>query len=260
MNFNSLWFSLGPLLAFNVLLLCTVLVYRPIYARTARLKEVENRHASKLLNRWMREYWLWLTDPFVRLFSKYEISPNTLTVIGVLISAISGFFFWKGFFGLGGWFMIFSATFDIFDGRVARATGKVTKSGAYFDSVMDRVSEGLIFLGLAVYYRDHWALWAVIAALVGSGMVSYAKARGEAHGVDYAGGSMQRPERIVYLGVGAIFSPVFSAAAAALFPASIGFTSAAQIYLVPLVFVAVMTWITTLDRTRTVMARLDGRT
>src|SRR3989338_7609869 len=195
MNFNSIWFSLGPLIVFNILLLSTVLSFRPIYRKRERLKEVEERPASKFLNRWMREYWLWLTDPFVRLFVRLGISPNTLTTIGVVIGFISGYFFWKGHFGLGGWLMIFGATFDTFDGRVARATNRETKSGAYYDSVMDRISEGTVFIGLALYYHNHWALWIVLAGLLGAFMVSYTRAKGGLNSHRYAGGCMQRPER-----------------------------------------------------------------
>lgn len=247
-----MWISLFTLLGVNLILLSTVVAFRPIYNARERLKEVEDRPASSLLNRWMREYWLWLTDPLVRFFSKAGVTPNTLTIVGVLISLVSGYFFWQGRFGLGGWFMIGAATFDIFDGRVARATGAQTKSGAYFDSVMDRVSEGILFLGLALYYKNHWALWIVIVALVGSTLVSYAKARGEADGAAYSGGSMQRPERIVYLGVGAIFAPILSWAFSYLLP-----ITTEQIYLLPLGFVAIMTWITSLHRVRKIMHLLD---
>lgn len=255
MNLSSPWISLAPLLAFNVVLLSTVLLFRPVYRSQGRMKEIEERYASKFLNRWMREYWLWLTDPFVRFFCRVGISPNQLTVIGVGLSFVSGYFFWKGHLGLGGWFMIFSATFDIFDGRVARVTKQETKSGAYLDSVMDRVSEGAIFFGLALFYRNHFALWIVIIALIGSTMVSYAKARGDADGVRYLGGAMQRPERIVYLGVSAIFSPLFSWFLSIPFPS----LSASNLYLFPLTFVAIMTWMTSVDRVKHVMTLLDKK-
>ncbi|MBI4411068.1 MAG: CDP-alcohol phosphatidyltransferase family protein [Deltaproteobacteria bacterium] len=254
MNFNSIWISLGPLIGFNVLLLSTVLVFRPVYRKRDRLKEVEERPASRLLNRWMREYWLWLTDPFVRLFVRLGISPNTLTTIGVVIGFISGYFFWKGHFGLGGWLMIFGATFDTFDGRVARATNRESKSGAYYDSVMDRISEGTVFIGLALYYHNHWALWIVLAGLLGAFMVSYTRAKGDSNGISYEGGSMQRPERIVYLGVGAIFAPVFGHFLKFLSPNINDY-----LYLLPLGFVTLMCWSTSFNRIHTVMKRLDEK-
>jgi len=150
--------------------------------------------------------------------------------------------------------MIFSATFDIFDGRVARATNRVTKSGAYFDSVIDRFSEGAVFLGLLYYFKDHWAFYIVFMALVGSLMVSYTKAFGGAQGVEYSGGSMQRPERVVYLGVGAIFAPIIGHFISFLSPNIVDY-----IYLFPLSFVALMTWVTTFDRIANIMRLLDQK-
>ncbi|MBX7149446.1 CDP-alcohol phosphatidyltransferase family protein [bacterium] len=249
------WVSLGPLIAFNVLLLCTVLVFRGVYRKRERLKDVEERFESKFLSRWMKEYWYWLTEPIVLFLIKIKLTPNKITGIGVLISLLSGYFFADGRFGLGGWVMIAAGTFDMFDGRVARMTGKATHSGAYYDAVMDRVSESATFLGLAYYYRNSWAVGLVCLALVGSFMVSYARAKGEAEGAKYTGGSMQRPERIVYLGVGAIFIPIISYFLVKIHP---GF-SIDNLYLLPLAFVALMTGLTTIDRITKVMALLDKK-
>ncbi len=258
MNLNSIWFSLGPLIGFNIILLITVFIFRRIYREKGREADVENRSASPLLNKWMREYWYWLTDPFVRFFIRFKFSPNMLTFMGVLISMISGSFFWAGRFGLGGWFLIFAATFDMFDGRVARMTHGETKSGAYFDAVMDRASEGAVFLGLALHYRNQFALWIVFLALMGSFMVSYSRAKGEASGAAYRGGFMQRPERVVYLGVGAIFAPVFACVLNAIWFHQTSFIPVADnLYLFPLSFVALMTWVTSFGRIRTVMKMLD---
>lgn len=258
MDFNSPWFSLGPLIAFNVVALSTALIFRSIYRRRQRVQEVEERHASKVLNRWLREYWYWITDPFVRFFIFLKLSPNALTFIGVLISAVSGAFFATGHIGLGGWFLIFGGTFDTFDGRVARATNRETKSGAYFDAVMDRASEGVVFLGLILLYRNHWGLWIVVAALLASYLVSYTKAKGEAAGADFSGGIMQRPERVAYLGMGGIFSPMF------VWPfvsTTTGFVELVAIsrllYLFPVGFVAIMSLWTAITRIRAYMRLID---
>ena len=157
----------------------------------------------------LREYWAWFISPFEWLFVKWNISPNALTTLGFLLSGVSAYAFATGHMGIAGWFMIISGSFDMFDGRIARRTGKTSKSGAFYDAVMDRFSEALIFFGLAYFYRGSWVLFLVLGALVGSLMVSYTKARGDSEGVDCKGGIMQRPERIVYLGVGSIFSPPF---------------------------------------------------
>ena len=258
MDFNSPWFSLGPLIAFNAVALSTALIFRPIYRKRQRIDEVQERHASKFLNRWLREYWYWITDQFVRFFIFLRLSPNALTLIGVLISAVSGAFFATGHIGLGGWLLIFGGTFDTFDGRVARATNRETKSGAYFDAVMDRASEGVVFLGIILLYRQHWGLWVVVVALLACYLVSYAKARGEAMGATYSGGVMQRPERVAYLGMGGIFAPMF------VWPfvsTSTGFAElvaiARLLYLIPVGFVALMSLATAITRIKNYMRLID---
>ncbi|MGZ3442718.1 MAG: CDP-alcohol phosphatidyltransferase family protein, partial [Polyangia bacterium] len=97
---------------------------------------------------------------------------------------------------------------DILDGRIARATGMVTKGGAFFDSVMDRYAELVVFGGLTIYYRHSWAIYVALVASLGSIMVSYTRARGEALGVQVNIGTMQRPERLFYLGVISGLSPI----------------------------------------------------
>jgi CDP-diacylglycerol--glycerol-3-phosphate 3-phosphatidyltransferase len=105
---------------------------------------------------------------------------------------------------------LFTGILDIFDGRVARATNSVSAGGAFFDSVMDRYSEMIVFGGLAYFYRDSWAMFVVLAAALGSVMVSYTRARAEGLGIhDVNIGAMQRPERLVYLGVTTAVTPIF---------------------------------------------------
>ncbi len=211
---QAFWLSVAPLLVFNVLFLSTLgyfwLTYTQRVIPQEIAKNMDAKEHSRFLSRFLKEYWYWLTNPFEQMLVKYRISPNTLTFFGFLLSCTSGYFFHQRMFGTGGWFMIFGATFDMFDGRIARSTGHVTKSGAFFDSVMDRFSEAVVFLGLASAYRNSWILNLVVLALIGSMMVSYTRARGEGVGILCSIGWMQRPERIVYLGVGSIFSPIFA--------------------------------------------------
>lgn len=252
-NFQSPWFTLAPLFVINVIMLSTLLFFRQIYRKTLQQQYEIERHASKLVNRWFREYWLWLISPLVRFFIRHRVSPNTLTTIGVVFSLVSAICFWQGAFGLGGWMMIVSSTFDIFDGKVARESGQVTASGSYYDSTMDRVSEGLVFMGLILYYQSDWMIVLALLGFLGSFMVSYAKARGEACGVNYSGGSMQRPERIVYLGVGAIFSPLIAWGIGFYYPS----ITSEIVYLIPLGFVAIMTWGTSIHRIHSIMRLLN---
>ncbi len=210
-SINPIWITLGPIVVINLVLLTSYVSYQLTAAKRKKvIFEGAKNQGSKFLGARTREWWLWLTDPLVKISVRLHITPNILTIIGTTIAASSGILFAYGWFGYAGWMLVFGSSFDMFDGRVARMTGKTSRSGAFFDSVTDRIGEGLCFLGLAIYFRDSWILIFVILALIGSTLVSYTRARGEAFNVDCSVGSMQRPERIVYLGVAAIFTPIVS--------------------------------------------------
>jgi len=158
----------------------------------------------------LQKYWFSITEPFVKLFVKIGITPNTITIFAVFISITAGILFAYGLWGIAGWIMIAGGVFDLFDGRVARATNNVTKGGAYLDSVLDRYSDGAILGGLAWVFKDSWLLFFIILCFIGFYSVSYTKARAEASGVKCDVGTFQRPERIFSLGLSAIFSPILS--------------------------------------------------
>jgi CDP-diacylglycerol--glycerol-3-phosphate 3-phosphatidyltransferase len=104
---------------------------------------------------------------------------------------------------------------DILDGRVARETGLASKFGSFYDSTLDRVSEIVVYFSLYAYFRPlpdfWWVGYVVIAAMVGSLMVSYTRAKAEALGVECKVGLMQRAERVVLLGVGGALTPLAGA-------------------------------------------------
>jgi CDP-diacylglycerol---glycerol-3-phosphate 3-phosphatidyltransferase len=146
-----------------------------------------------------------------RFLGRLGFTPNALTVIGSLLTASVGLMVAQGWFvaaGLCLW--LFSAT-DTLDGALARATDRVTVFGAFLDSVCDRYAEAAVFFGLVWYYQ--WTANAVglalaYLALVGSLMVSYARARAEGVGLQAADvGWFQRPERIIALGIGLLVAP-----------------------------------------------------
>ncbi len=212
-NFDPLWYSLGPLIIINILSLLTVLIFAALRKSDRKIpaqNELDNRHHSRFLSKWFKEYWFWVTSPIERIALFLKLTPNFFTTLGFVICFLSGLAFYYGRLGIAGWCVILGGTCDMFDGRIARITGKSTAGGAFYDSVMDRFGELASLVGLALYYRHHWMLVFVLLAIVGSMMVSYARARGQSVGVDCKEGVMQRPERIVYLGVSAIFSPIFA--------------------------------------------------
>ena len=148
-----------------------------------------------------------IVDGIARVFVKLGFSPSGLTVIGVLVACVAAALIARGMLAAGGVVVLVAGIFDLFDGAVARMTNRATKFGALFDSVMDRVSEAVVLLGLLWFYlEDGEQLGAVLVyvSIVGSTMVSYVRARAEGLGIECKGGLMQRPERVASLGIGII--------------------------------------------------------
>ena len=97
-----------------------------------------------------------ILDPIVAAISYLGINPNLLTLIGFLITIFAGIYFARGEFVAAGLVIILAGIFDMLDGRVARITDSVTKFGAFFDSVLDRYSDLVIFLGLMLNEKPCW--------------------------------------------------------------------------------------------------------
>ena len=148
-------------------------------------------------------------QPAAALVAKVRITPNKLTVLGLLLNVavtpfiVTGRFYWALVVYL------LASICDLLDGAVARLTDNVTQFGAFLDSTADRVAEGITLGAVAVFYArgDHfWELAAVFAVMLASFLVSYTRARAEALGLECKVGLMSRPERIVVLGVGFAFA------------------------------------------------------
>jgi len=146
-----------------------------------------------------------ITDPLVRFLVRLRITPNQLTwlgfwlIFGAAALIITEHYIWAGVM------VIISSVFDMLDGGVARATQNVSSRGAFLDSTLDRMSEGILFIALLISYniQGHYALAAVSAvALFFCFMVSYLRARAEALNLTKTVGFFTRPERIVVLVVG----------------------------------------------------------
>jgi len=148
----------------------------------------------------------------VKILSKGGIHPNSLTVAGFVITCTAAVALVRGNLRIGGLLILLGGLCDSVDGNLARSTGKASRFGALFDSVIDRYSELVMFLGIAAYFiqmKDYFSLGATSIALCGSIMVSYTRARAESLGYDSKAGMMQRPERIVFIGLGALIHPLF---------------------------------------------------
>lgn len=133
------------------------------------------------------------------------VRPNTITVIGTACCVVAGALFGLGHIRAGGWFLGLTALWDVLDGTVARRTGTASTFGAFFDSTLDRVADGALLGGLAVFFAQPGPLQGApmvalcITALVGAQVTSYTRARGESLGADLKTGWLQRPERITLL-------------------------------------------------------------
>ncbi len=149
----------------------------------------------------------WVLYKIVHALAATGVEPNFLTFLGLVINIVAAYLFAKGRFPAAGGVMILAGLFDMVDGRVARAQGRVTKFGAYFDSVIDRYSDVGLYFGLLIYYasvnRFRYAVL-VGVAMAGSVMVSYARARAESLIPECKAGFFERPERIVLLIIGAL--------------------------------------------------------
>lgn len=149
----------------------------------------------------------WLLYKVVDLLAATGVPPNVLTFAGLVINLWAAVLFAAGRFPAAGGTMLLAGVFDMVDGRVARAQGRVTKFGAFFDSVIDRYSDLVLFLGLLVYYaRINRFAYAVLVgvAMAGSVMVSYTRARAESLIAECKAGFWERPERIVLMILGAL--------------------------------------------------------
>ncbi len=176
-----------------------------------RDKELEQRGSSVMLAMPVRLYFSWTVRPLWRLVELSGIPPSAITTLSWLLSLAAAVALAVGRFALGGWLFLAAGLCDFLDGRLARRSGQSSPRGAALDSVIDRYNDAAVLAGLAWYYRASWVLAAVLAALVGTLLISYVRARGEGLGTSVKVGLMQRPERIVLLGLTVALSPIEAA-------------------------------------------------
>ena len=145
--------------------------------------------------------------PAARLLAALGLSPNAVSLLGLLIAVGSACLLGAGQLWMGGAVLICSGLFDLLDGALARHTGTASRFGALLDSTLDRVGESAVLTGLLVHYVNadstEGALLCCLA-LVGSFTVSYTRARAEGLGIDCTVGIMTRPERVAALSAGLI--------------------------------------------------------
>lgn len=173
-------------------------------------EEMDERGVGGLTSRGMRHVFAWFMRPLWRALASASVPPNAITAMSLVLAATAGLAAASGHFALAGWLFVAGGVLDFLDGRLARESGKATRSGAALDSVVDRYSDSALLVGLSWYYGGSWVLGIALLALTGSFLVPYVRARGEALGVAMKDvGFMQRPERVLLLGLGVAFAPIF---------------------------------------------------
>src|SRR6187399_500688 len=149
----------------------------------------------------------WVLNLIVGWLSDHMVHPNILTLIGFVINIFAAVLFGKNLLFWAGLVVVFAGIFDMVDGEVARRTGRVTKFGAFFDSVIDRYSDMVLLFGLVYLYSKNdstFYMGLAVFAIIGSIMTSYTRARAESLIPACKVGFLERPERIVLLIIGAL--------------------------------------------------------
>ena len=221
---DQIYFSLLPLTIVNMFIITMFTYYGVTWPRRKVSKETMDRMHSSFLGVYFREFWAWFTNPVIKLFILLRMTPNMVTALSIVLSGIAGYFFAIGEIGWGGWGLIISGSMDTFDGRLARETNQETRSGAYFDACMDRYSDSFIFMGILLYFNStafkgslsperQWISLAMVLVcflmMLGTEVISYSKAKGEAMGFSTNRGLMQRPERVAFLSIFTALFPLF---------------------------------------------------
>lgn len=171
------------------------------------MEKAQARPPYESLAEWARDAAQVVTVPIARVLARWKVHPNTLTLLGGLLSIAVGGVLASGRLTLGGWLLAITAPLDALDGALARYTGRVSRFGAFLDSTLDRVSEGILFICLAAHYLWQGATTEVLLAfltLIGANLVSYVRARAEASGYSCKVGLFTRMERVAVLAVGLI--------------------------------------------------------
>jgi phosphatidylglycerophosphate synthase len=216
-------------------------------------------------------------DPFVKLLIKMGLTPNAVTTIGFLLNiGVTVIFIMGGedddrkdlsYIGWAGALILFAGLFDMLDGQVARLGKMSSAFGAFYDSVLDRYSELVMFFGICYYLvSHHYFLSSIFAfiAMIGSMMVSYTRARAEGLGIQCKDGLMQRPERIITIGVAAITCGItghYMGGDHKWYITGVSFhiVETMSIFTIPIAIMAVLNNLTALRRVLDVKKTLDGR-
>ncbi len=152
-----------------------------------------------------------IVKPIGILLRKTGMSADQLTILGLIIAAFAAVAIASGRLLLGFFLVILAALPDLLDGALAKASNSASQRGAFFDSVIDRVTDSLLLGGLTWYIGDEYGTNAAVvpfAIMAVSSLISYERAKAESLGLSAKGGLMERAERIVVLCFGLLFNAI----------------------------------------------------
>jgi phosphatidylglycerophosphate synthase len=194
------------------LLFLAYFAIRCLFKGMPKSERFEKTGSSFILPRFLLEYGYWMLGQQVRALIALGFTANGVTVLSLISATAGAVALGMGRFGLGGWLMFFSFFCDAMDGMVARKLGTSSNRGEFFDSIIDRYADMVIGFGFLYYYRNDPIPAAIIAlAMIGGQVMGYARAKGEAVGIDPNVGYMQRHERAAYIGFGTCYAPILAA-------------------------------------------------
>jgi CDP-diacylglycerol--glycerol-3-phosphate 3-phosphatidyltransferase len=162
----------------------------------------ELRRGASVLPAWVKEAVRGVLAPVVRLAMALRLTPNTITVIGLMLTVVAAALVGGGWLLVGAAVLTIGSLLDAVDGALARAQGGGTAFGGFLDSTLDRASEAIVYTGIAAWFlatleQPTWPVLAALVAMAGSFMVSYARARAEGIGLTASVGLAPRTERLV---------------------------------------------------------------
>ena len=163
-----------------------------------------------MLSNLYKDWWCYLIEPTESALIRNNVSPNLLTVLSLFFSIITSIMYFYGFILKASIFLLAGSTFDMLDGRIARKTGKQSDIGSFLDSVLDRLCESVILIGIFLFYFPNPFCIVVLIAAIFSLTVSYVKSAADNLNLSSNVGLMQRADRVVYLGLGGIINSIFS--------------------------------------------------
>ena len=193
--------------ATTVILLSAMYGIRVLIKGRARFERIDRQGGSLLLGKGAMEIGYWFLTPIAKFLVALGATANQVSWLSLGFGFLAGVFLATGHFGFGAICATICGFLDSVDGMVARMSGLASDAGEVLDAAVDRYVEFFFLAGLIVYYREVPLLQALaLLTLLGSFMVSYSSTKAEALQVDVPKGSMRRPERAVYLILGASLS------------------------------------------------------